>query len=139
MFFGNISSLLLILLVTLFKISIYSDGYLTMCFYIFPAKKEIHESTFFMDSLETSSRTYSSVKKKRRLSGATPVPASGTTKAPSTPTTPPSPVSPTTAIAQSLPSVPSVSINTSQAVGPICHHSHFNTKLLFRSSEFGCI
>ncbi|XP_045194339.2 serine/threonine-protein phosphatase 1 regulatory subunit 10-like isoform X2 [Mercenaria mercenaria] len=74
---------------------------------IIPARPKpnhvLHESSGFMDSLDVG-RPYGSLKKKRRLSGASTTPPS---KSQSVPTTPPSPVSPTTAIARSLPSVPS--------------------------------
>ena len=79
---------------------------------VFIDKSEIQESTGFMDSLETSSRTF--IKKKRRLSGATSV-SPGSTKT-TTPSTPPSPLSPTSAIARSLPSVPSVCVTFSLVV-----------------------
>ncbi|KAH3796853.1 hypothetical protein DPMN_150428, partial [Dreissena polymorpha] len=67
---------------------------------------EIQESSGFMDSLETSTRTYGAYKKKRRPSVNTP-PGSTSKPPATTQSTPPSPVSPTTSIAKSLPSVPS--------------------------------
>ncbi|XP_052789006.1 serine/threonine-protein phosphatase 1 regulatory subunit 10-like [Mya arenaria] len=74
---------------------------------------EIHESTGFMESLDTKSAVRP-VKKKRRSSGATP-PTSSSGKAPNAP---PSPVSPNTAIAKSLPSVPSFYKDTQQEAEP---------------------
>ncbi|WAR32020.1 PP1RA-like protein [Mya arenaria] len=78
-----------------------------------PTNYEIHESTGFMESLDTKSAVRP-VKKKRRSSGATP-PTSSSGKAPNAP---PSPVSPNTAIAKSLPSVPSFYKDTQQEAEP---------------------